>query len=585
MSFWRELKRRNVFRVGAVYLAVAWLIAQIVAVVDEPLGLPGWFDTAVILLLAAGFPVALVLAWALELTPEGLRLESGTADARPPRLTTGRTIDFAVIAALVVALGLTLFNREARAPSNSIAVLRFVNLNEEAGQNYLSDGIAVEIQNRLARMDGLVVAGQNSAFQFDAGAGDYAAIGRVLNVAYVLEGSVLRSGDRIRVVPQVVRVADGFTIWSDAYNREGDDNLSVLEDIPLAVVDALSMKLGVSEPQFRYIGTDSFEAWDWFSKGREIWSSDPSRAIEAFRRATEIDEAYALPWAWMSNSYGLLAQRTAAEEFERNLANMARAARRGVELGPGLWEAHNSLAWSLLAENDWIGADEEFRRSVDLARSTGARMDFQYATFGEAFGRMDATIDYLEALRETDPLNRENSGFLRNALAVRGRYPDMLEERERIGATDIDPSFNFAFPWLIERGEVDKLKAALGLVRESVVASRLAAVMTSRDATLTLIRDWLEVPGSKSRQDAILLALYAAYYDDTALANRLLRQAFLNEGWGGYFLIWHDVLSETRRTPGFKAFLTELGFVDLFRSTGEWNDYCRPVGASDFECI
>lgn len=586
MSFWQELKRRSVFRVGGVYLAVAWLIIQIASVINEPLSLPGWFDTVVILLLAAGFPIAIVLAWAFEITPKGIKREDKTAEPRPSRsLAKGRAIDFAIIAALVAALGLTMWNRDAPAPGNSIAVLRFVNETDDPEQNYLSNGIPSEILNRLIPVEGLAVAGENSSFQFDIGTGQYADIGRALDVSYVLEGSFLKIGERIRVRPRLVQTSNGVAIWSDAYEGEGNDIFTILPDIAIAVADALSVKLGVREPQMRYFGTDSDAAFDHFLKGREIWAANPPRAIQEFTSATEIDPNYALPWAWMSYSYGFLVQRASSQaEADANYAKMESAARRSVALGPQIWDTHHSLAWALLGESDWISANEAYQRAVNLVQSSGARMTFQYATFIEVFGQMEETVRRLETLRELDPLSRETSGFLRTALATMGRYDDARAEAERLGDTFGPDPGNFS--WFIERGEADRVQAYMAQAPEGTIGRRLADVMQSRDATLDLIREWLNEPEFKTRPTLIQVSFWAAYYHDTDLAVELLRKAFLTNGWGQYFLIWHDILSETRQTPEFKQFLRDLGFVELWRQTGQWGDYCKPLPVGDdFECV
>lgn len=168
-------------------------VREIASVINEPLSLPGWFDTVVILLLAAGFPIAIVFAWAFEITPEGIRREEKTAEPRPSRsLAQGRAIDFAII-----------------------AVLRFVNETDDPEQNYLSNGIPNEILNRLIPVEGLVVAGENSSFQFDIGTGQYTDIGRALDVSYVLEGSFLKIGERIRVRPRLVQTSDGVAVWNE----------------------------------------------------------------------------------------------------------------------------------------------------------------------------------------------------------------------------------------------------------------------------------------------------------------------------------------------------------------------------------
>lgn len=585
MSFWQELKRRNVFRVGAVYLAVAWLIVQVVSSISEPLNLPDWFDTVVILLLAGGFPVALLLAWAFELTPDGVRLDDNARTRRTPTVPIGRTIDFAIIGVLVVALALTVFNRTPPAPENSIAVLRFTNQTDDADQNYLSNSIPSEILNRLVPVEGLFIVGENSSFQFDLGAGDYDTIGTALNVAYVLEGSFLKVGERIRVRPQLVRTTDGVAVWSDIYEGEGDDIFTILPDISVAVADALSVELGVREQQMRYFGTDSEEAYDHFIRGREAWSSGSGQAIAELTRATEIDPNYAEAWAWLSTAYGSSTGGAQSQaEFDEFYESMKGSAERAVELGPEVWVGHASLAWALLGESDWIGAYESFRNANRLAQIAGARMGFRAATFVEVFGHMEEGARRLETLLEIDPYDMQARRFFWTALYVMGRYDDVRDRMERRGLTFEPSGWNFA--WFMDRGETDRVQAALALAPEGSIEHRLSEVIASREGTLELIRDWLNEPEFKTRSALSAASYYAGYYGDTDLAVELLREAFLTYGWGVYFRMWHDVLSETRQTPEFKRFLIDLGFVDFWRQTGEWNDYCQPLpGGDDFECV
>jgi TolB-like protein/tetratricopeptide (TPR) repeat protein len=585
MSFWQELKQRHVFRVGAIYLAVSWLIIQVVSAVAEPLNLPDWFDTVVILLLAGGFPVALLLAWALELTPDGIRREQGAAARRAPAVPVGRTIDFAIIGVLVIALALTLLNRTPPAPDNSIAVLLFTDQSDDVDQNYLSRSIPSEILNRLVTVEGLFIAGENSSFQFDVGTSDYQTIGAALNVAYVLEGNYLKVGERIRVRPQLVGTSDGVAVWSDIYNGEGADIFSILPDIAVAIADSLSVELGVREQEMRYFGTDSVVAYDHFLRGREAWATGNGDAAAEFAHATEIDQNYAEAWAWLSTAYGALqGNAESEEEYEALYALMKDAADRAVELDPELWVGHASLAWALLGESDWIGANESFQNATRLAQIAGARMGFREATFIEVFGHMEEGVRRLEAQLEVDPYNRETTTFLWTALQVMGRYDDVRGRIEGRGL-DYQPSiWNFA--WFMDRGEADRVQAAMAMAPEGSIENRLSDAIILREDTLALIRSWLDEPGFKSRNDFIYTSWWAGYYGDTDLAVELLRRAFLTYGWGGYFRMWHEVLSETRQTPEFKEFLIDLGFAELWRETGDGNDYCQPLpGGDDFECV
>jgi adenylate cyclase len=600
MSFLRELKRRNVFRVAAVYLALAWLIAQIISVVNAPLHLPEWFSTVAIVLLGIGFPIALVLAWAFELTPDGVKRASDIENGPSDPVSTGRKVDFAIIAILVIALGLALWDRQsaklaespapqtAAAAQNSIAVLPFVNLSSDPEQEYFSDGLSEEILDQLAQIKGLRVAGRTSSFLFKDKASDFKTIGATLGVNQVLEGSVRKAGSQLRITAQLINVSDGYHVWSKTYDRTLDDVFAIQEDIAMQVADALSLTLGVSANGPRYAGTDNFEAYDHFLRGRPYWQIDPLRAIAEMEKAAAVDPSYALAWAWESLAYGQMALRTVdPEKFETYFEKMETTAQRAVELGPDEWQCQNALVWALFAKKEWLGADQAFRRAVELSRESGGRMTFEYSSYLVTFGRYDEAIRSLYELRDADPLSREISSFLQNALVIAGRYQEAADEQHRIG---IDPDaftalVSLGFPWQIQQGRKDLVKRFLSSSPTGTIFNKLGTLLDMPSEALSAIREWQKSPGFKARMELAQASHYAGYFGDTELAASLSRDAYFTKGWGLYFVMWDPTLSETRKTPAFKQFLRDLGFVELWRKTGEWNDYCHPVGSSDFECI
>ena len=240
--FWSELKRRNVVRVGIAYCAVAWVVIQLASALFPVFGAPGWIAKVVITLVALGLPIALVIAWAFELTPEGLK----RTDEAPPGAArrSGRQLDFLIIGVLVLAVAIFAIDKFVwnTAPSaasaqtaevkaeprvaaerrSSIAVLPFVNLSNDPEQEYFSDGIAEELMSALARFNTLKVAARTSAFSFKGKEVDLREIGAALNVATVLEGSVHKSGDRLRIRAQLSDVATGYQLWSESYDRQLD---------------------------------------------------------------------------------------------------------------------------------------------------------------------------------------------------------------------------------------------------------------------------------------------------------------------------------------------------------------------------
>ncbi|MCZ6810108.1 MAG: adenylyl cyclase, partial [Proteobacteria bacterium] len=252
-SLFNELKRRNVFRVALVYIVAAWLLLQVADVVLNNIESPNWVFQTILLLVTLGFPFAVIFAWAFELTPEGLKKEKDVDRSQSITQVTGRKLDFTIIAVLVLALGYFAYDKfridsgqgetlatastqaeessETDTPEMSIAVLPFVNMSSDPEQEFFSDGISEELLNMLAQFPGLRVAARTSSFQFKGTNQDIAKIADTLNVAHILEGSVRKSGTKLRITAQLIKAADGFHLWSHSYDRELDDIFAVQDEI------------------------------------------------------------------------------------------------------------------------------------------------------------------------------------------------------------------------------------------------------------------------------------------------------------------------------------------------------------------
>ncbi len=253
MSFFAELKRRNVIRVGIAYAVVGWLLAQVSEIAFDAFDAPAWVLKSVLFVLVLGLPLALFFAWAFELTPEGLKLEKHVDRSKSITGQTGRKLDFIIIGVLVIAVALLLVDRflisESSAPSDeiiatetqSIAVLPFVNMSDD--KDYFADGLSEELLNMLAKIPELKVAGRTSSFAFKGRNDDLRAIGVALGVATVLEGSVRRSGERLRITAQLVKVDDGFHLWSESYDRQMADIFDIQDDVAKAIIRELQIHL------------------------------------------------------------------------------------------------------------------------------------------------------------------------------------------------------------------------------------------------------------------------------------------------------------------------------------------------------
>jgi TolB-like protein len=328
MSFVNELKRRNVFRVGIAYVVTSWLLAQILEIVLESFETPVWVMKTVLVILAAGLPVALIFAWAFELTPEGIKKERDVDRAQSITSQTGRKLDFAIIAVLAVALGYFAYDKFAAGPNaggpqaaptahfeapapvepvvdkpkeKSIAVLPFVNMSEDAGNEYFSDGISEEILNALAKVKELKVAGRTSSFAFRGKEMDLRQIGETLGVEHILEGSVRKFENQVRITAQLIQVEDGFHLWSDSYDRELDNVFAIQDEIATAILQQLKATLLEGEESAVVATRTDSEAYDLYLLAKQRMYERQhltlQSAAELLDRAIAIDPDYAPAYA------------------------------------------------------------------------------------------------------------------------------------------------------------------------------------------------------------------------------------------------------------------------------------------------
>ena len=373
MSLFKELKRRNVFRMAALYAVVAWLIMQIGEVVFEPLHFPDWSMTALIVMAIVGFPIAMMLAWFFDFTLQGVKKDTGL---HPD-------------SAEFIGLG------QASTPADgpSIAVLSFDDMSPEQDQEYLCDGIAEEILNRLAQIQSLRVASRTSSFRFKGQPADVSNIGRQLKVATVLEGSVRKADDNLRITTQLTSAKDGYHLWSHSYDRKLEHIFEIQDDIATQVAEALEVTLQIG-PTKECCTTSDVQAYDYFLQGMHYfhrWGLRNVRfSVEMFTKAVEIDPGYARAWAALADSYAtiFLYWDTGAE----NLSGADSASMKALELLPGLAESHVSRGLYHFANGANREAIAEFETALRLnpnhfdAYYFYARVRFQRGEIHQAAG-------------------------------------------------------------------------------------------------------------------------------------------------------------------------------------------------------
>jgi len=351
-TFWSELRRRKVGRVAFVYIIVAWLLIQVAEVTFEPLQLPEWSVTLVIALVVLGFPLALVLAWAFDLTPEGIiRDVSGGEELAPTTAAGTAGCD----------------NRPARTDKRrAIAVLPLANMSGNPENEFFSDGITEEILNLLARQPDLRVVSRTSSFSFKNTSLDVRAIANKLGVDIVLEGSVRRAGSRVRIVAQLIDAATDDHLWSDTYDREIEDIFAMQIEIAKNIVDAMNLDPDTCVECGG--NTCDVNAYDYYLRGQQFFhqmlDSTLQFARQMFGRAIEIDPNFARAYAGLADTESIIAQWIDPSPERLDAADQA--SRKALKLAPNLPEAHASRGFALSINGDFDAAAHQFEQALAL---------------------------------------------------------------------------------------------------------------------------------------------------------------------------------------------------------------------------
>lgn len=514
-NLFNELKRRNVFRVAVAYAVVAWLVAQIADLTLESFGAPVWVMKTLLLLLLIGLPVAVVIAWAFELTPDGVRRETDVADDQSIVRKTGRKMDFIIIGCLAIALAYFVYDSRDEtgvgqqvAIEKSIAVLPFINIGGSAEDDYLSDGLAETLLHLLAQIEEIQVAARTSAFKFKNTNEDVRIIGEQLGVATVLEGSIQRSGDKIRITAQLINVDDGFHLWSANFDRTINDIFVVQDEIASSVVAALQVTL-LGEVQSNE-GHDP-AAYDALLRLRDdVRSGNNDRlssAIDSLQELTEKYPNYVDAYAELATAYIMHASRGGLipELFH---AKALDAAEEAVRLGPDIAAGHIALAHVLTGRQEYLQATPIIARAlqlepgnadlmVDQAAVLTARKEFNQAvalmeravrldplnvatkvalalTYVQS-GQNDAATSILRLALDLSPDNVELLYGLARVNRSIGNYDDAILALQRLGelAPDHIGAWQTPFVIYLDLGEIDIAKEYL-LRTEALSVNRAA---------------------------------------------------------------------------------------------------------------
>jgi TolB-like protein len=585
-SFFAELKRRNVYKVAVAYGVVAWLLMQVASQIFPFFDIPNWVVRLVVLILIIGFPVALIIAWAFEVTPEGIK-RTEAADAAGQR-SRGVAWIYVVLIGVALSVGLFFVGRftaghatprpvtqpQARPgfqseaataiPAKSIAVLPLVNESGDPKDEYFSDGLSEELIAALSQISGLKVIGRSSSFRFKDRKEAPKTIGEKLGVSTLLDGTVRKQGDRVRIVAALVNATDGIQLWTQTFDRELKDIFTVQQEIAKAVAESLRVTLLGSEEKSAQMATNSVEAHNAYLQARFYVQrgnvEDYRKAITYFDRAIDLDPNYALAYAERSEAWTIIGdlsgQRSTAYPKARSDAEKA------VAIAPSLAEAHAALGWAR-AFAEWKFAEglSELQRAKELSPANPTANDL-LARVIVYTGRMEEAERQARQAVELDPLSARTQFTLGRVLFYAGK----LDEADAAGSkmAELQPSAASSHRWqvlvAVQRGDGETALREAQLEPDQnfrrfgfALAHYVRGDRNAADAALA------DLIANARDQLAYQIAQVYAVRGETDKAFEWLQIAFDNHDGGMPSLLVDPVLRGLRDDPRYKNLVVKVG--------------------------
>lgn len=585
-----ELKRRRVFRVAALYGVVAWVLGQVADVVFPALQLPDWTITFVVALLILGFPVAMIFAWIFDIGPRGIERTEPLAEraAGVPTFERGAYLLLLIIAMGV--LGYLLYPRidgpDADRALDSIAVLPFANLSDDPTNDYFSDGMSEELLNLLSRVPDLRVAARTSSFAFRDSNLDVREVARQLGVDTVLEGSVRRSGNKVRITAQLIDAQSGYHLWSQTYDRELEDIFAVQDEISTQIVQALTATLGAEEeaPVIARATppTANLQAYQAYLQARHQWKrrglEAVSNAIELLEGALAMDPEFARAYAALAAAYVVYPQ-SAGEEQESWYRKAEESAMQALARDPNLAEAHAVLAELDSARGNWTDAEAGFFFATNLDPNDPTAHQW-YSLLLRRAGRLDKALEVAQRALELDPASPVINNNLAETYMTLGYDEQALSYWRAAVDLGFDTSASVNIVELMAADRRGDVESWLALLR----AGPGNAELPERYFELIgAVREdparWPELEALLTDDPAIpeegLLALYVIM----GRAERALEIALTDPGREAVDpgILWLPEAAPLRRLPRFGELVKSIGLVDYWKQYG-WPDDCRPVG-------
>jgi adenylate cyclase len=573
-NFFAELKRRNVYKVAIAYAVVAWLLMQVASQIFPFFEIPNWAVRLVVLLLVIGFPVALILAWAFELTPEGIT-RTEFAEELPRKSARSRAWIFVVIVAGAMSVGVFFLGRNTSSrqstqlSAKSIAVLPFANQNRDPDTDYLSDGIPESIINSLSQLPNLKVMSRNSVFHYKGKDTDAQAVARELKVQAVLTGRMTQRGDGLSVSVELINAQDNSEIWGQQYNRKLADVFAVQEEIAKEISEKLRLKLtGAEKQQLAKRPTENLTAFQYYMQGRAYAQrrtrEDLLTAIQYNEKALKEDSNYALAYAGLADAYANLGVRGYIAPIEGR-RQAEEAGRKAFALDENLAEAHVALGQVNVAfapSNSSLG-DRELRRATELSPSL-ALAHFYLGGSLVAQGRFDEGLAEFLKARELDPLSPTIARGMALCYHLKRDYIRALELLRQTKALGPPFSNTYEIGIYVQNRSFDEALAELGQAQRErkndpllIYGTGMVYAAQGKQAeALQVIKELEDMSGANLSQAHWIAKIYATL-NEKELALSLLERGLAAGAIAAFFKddpVWDPIRSD----PRFEALVAKM---------------------------
>ena len=600
MSLFQELKRRNVVRIAILYLVSSWVLLQLTDVLSSLLNVPEAAGSIVVMLLILGFFPALIFAWVYEMTPDGLKREADVDRSQSQTPETGKKINTVIVVLLVIAIGGLIADRlmpetrveveeaaviaeSPKAPIDtlSIAVLPFADLSQDQDQQYFTDGLSEELLNLLVRVDDLRVASRTSSFSYRDSTLDIPEISKALNVGHILEGSVRKDGDRIRITAQLIEAGTDTHLWSENFDRELTDIFAIQDEIANAIVTALTGELDMDGEKAVTVEaiTENLDAYELYLTARELFIKRERlpESIRLFRKAVELDPNFARAWAGLA-AVEIVANGWIYDDGIDHAPLAQVAAEKALSLNPELSMPLAVLGHIASNKNDFAASLGYFAAALEKDPKNSSAWLWQGLRQME-LGFMEEAIASLNQCLAIDAGYLNCHQHLAYTYLLKGDVETALElSNETIEHLFHSTNDGFVSTY-VRTGHRNlalyiadaKLESGGAPVIEWIRA--IENPNADNSAGFARLKDW-----ERHTDSEIKLTWVPSIY----LTFRAYEELIENPEWATY-VFWHPDGDEFRTTPQFKALVRELGVYEYWQAQG-FPPQCKPIGDDDFEC-